>query len=245
MPLLGVNIDHVATLREARREGILDIVPAAEEARLGGADSITVHLREDRRHINDQDMRELTSWRKVPINMEMAVAEEVVLIAEKILPDSACLVPEKRQELTTEGGLDVAGGFERVSETVRRLQDRGVRVSLFIDPDIRQVDAAAASKADSVEIHTGAYSNADRQGRDTAEELLKIREAAKSASEAGLSVHAGHGLDYSNIAPLLKSGIFREYNIGYSIICRAVFAGLRAAVSEMKVLVDCGETEGD
>lgn len=235
MALLGVNIDHVATLRQARRARIPDVGVAARAAQAGGADSITVHLREDRRHIQDQDV---SAVRKVPnlrLNLEMAATEEMLRIARVIRPDSVCLVPERRQELTTEGGLNVARGHVRLRDVCRRLQSKAIEVSLFIDPDEEQVRAAKDVGAESVELHTGRYAAAASAGRDG--ELAKVRAAGALARSLGLRLNAGHGLDYDNVGPIAALEGVRELNIGFSIISRAVFVGLETAVREMKALV--------
>lgn len=233
--LLGVNIDHIATIRKARGTSYprpADGVAMAEEA---GADSITVHLREDRRHIQDQDLDEIKAVMKTHMNLECAVTAEMLGIAVRTQPQDCCLVPEKREELTTEGGLDVAGQRDRVASACAQLHDAGIRVSLFIDPDRAQLDAAVAVGAPVVELHTGAY--ADASGPQQQQEFERIRDAASYGSELGLVVNAGHGLHYENVAAIAAIPEVNELNIGHAIISRAVFDGLSVAVSEMKRLM--------
>jgi len=232
---LGVNIDHVATLRQARRAREPDPVHAALAAEQAGADSITLHLREDRRHIQDHDVRTLRGLLQTHMNLEMAVTAEMLAIAAEVRPADCCLVPEKRTELTTEGGLDVAGQLERVRAATAQLAAAGIRVSLFIDPDAAQVEAAHQSGAAVVELHTGAYAGAT--GAKRATELKRLESAARRAAGLGLTVHAGHGLDYHNVQPVAAIGEIVELNIGHAIMARAVFAGLPAAVREMKALM--------
>jgi len=236
MRRLGVNIDHVATLRQARGGAAPEPVTAAGIAELNGADGITVHLREDRRHIQDRDLEILSKVVQSRINMEMAATGEMIGIAARLRPYSATLVPEKRKELTTEGGLDVLGHREALHETVSRLHEAGIFVSLFIDPDLAQLRAARQVGADAVEIHTGTYCEAFRTGKHE-EEFGKIRIAAAHGSNIGLKVFAGHGLDVRNIVPILSLPEVEEFNIGHSIIARAVFIGLGAAVREMADLI--------
>jgi pyridoxine 5-phosphate synthase len=236
MAKLGVNIDHVATIRQARRTVEPDPVWAAALCQLGGADCITVHLREDRRHIQDRDVRILKDTVTIKLNLEMAAADEIIKIAREIVPTQSTLVPERRQELTTEGGLDVAGNVERIRSAVAALHDRSIIVSLFIDADLRQVEASKESGADAIEIHTGRY--ADAPDRDRQTRLIEIANACKVAGDAGLVVHAGHGLTYANVIPVARIRGFEEFNIGHSIISRAVFVGLKEAVLEMKRLID-------
>ncbi|NNG47242.1 MAG: pyridoxine 5'-phosphate synthase [Deltaproteobacteria bacterium] len=233
---LGVNIDHVATVRQARRGTSPDPVTAAGIAEMNGADGITVHLREDRRHIQDRDVAILKQVVKTRINLEMAATEEMVGIATGILPFSSTLVPEKREEITTEGGLDVLGQRDAIHGTVSRLQEAGILVSLFIDPDLAQVRAAKHTGADAVEIHTGEYCNAFQEGR-TEKQFGKIRVAAAYGHNVGLRVFAGHGLDLRNIVPILSLPEIEEFNIGHSIVARAVFVGLGQAVREMADLI--------
>ena len=232
---LGVNIDHVATLRQVRGTSYPRPVEAAVMAELAGADSITVHLREDRRHIQDHDLVEIHEIMRTHMNLEMAVTDEMLGIAEKLKPGDVCLVPEKREELTTEGGLDVSSQQDKVREACARLADAGIRVSLFVDPDPLQLDAAAAVDAPVVELHTGAY--AEVEGREQQAELERIESAARHADEIGLIVNAGHGLHYGNVKPIARIGQIVELNIGHAIIARAVFDGLTVAVRDMKNLM--------
>lgn len=231
--LLGVNIDHVATLRQARGTRYPDPIQAAIEAEQAGADSITLHLREDRRHIQERDVRLLQEILQTRMNLEMAVTGEMLAIAEQIRPSDCCLVPERREELTTEGGLDVAGQKGRIREACQRLADVGVRVSLFIDADPAQIEAAIECRAPVIEIHTGHYADAPSHAEATAE-LARIEKAVQLGSEGGLQVNAGHGLHYHNTDAIARIGAIRELNIGHAIIARALFVGLRQAVSEMK-----------
>lgn len=234
--LLGVNIDHVATLRNARGTRYPDPVQAAFIAEQAGADGITVHLREDRRHITDRDVRLLRETLQTRMNLEMAVTEEMLTIACDTRPQFCCLVPEKRQEVTTEGGLDVAGQQQKLNDAVRRLADAGILVSLFIDPDRQQIDAAVTAGAPYIELHTGAYAEAE-EGPQRDAELQRIREAAEYADSRGLKVNAGHGLTYHNVLPIAAIPQMYELNIGHAIIGQAVISGLAAAVSEMKTLL--------
>ncbi|MDX5628500.1 MULTISPECIES: pyridoxine 5'-phosphate synthase [unclassified Brenneria] len=234
--LLGVNIDHIATLRNARGTAYPDPVQAAFLAEQAGADGITVHLREDRRHITDRDVRILRKTIQTRMNLEMAVTDEMVGIACELQPHFCCLVPEKRQEVTTEGGLDVAGQQEKMNAAVARLSQAGIQVSLFIDADKKQIDAAIASGAPYIEIHTGAYADA-ADDRTRQYEFDRIREAAAYATEKGLKVNAGHGLTYHNVQPIAALPEMHELNIGHSIIGRAVMSGLSDAVAEMKALM--------
>ena len=234
--LLGVNIDHIATVRNARGTHYPDPVQAAFVAEQAGADGITVHLREDRRHITDRDVRILRDTIQTRMNLEMAVTDEMIAIACDIRPHFVCLVPEKRQEVTTEGGLDVAGKQAGVSAAVQQLSEAGILVSLFIDADRRQIDAAVTSGAPYIEIHTGAYAEAP-EGPVRDAELLRIREAAHYAASLGLKVNAGHGLTYHNVQPIAALPEMHELNIGHAIIGRALFSGLAEAVSEMKQLM--------
>lgn len=234
--LLGVNIDHIATLRNARGTQYPDPVQAAFIAEQAGADGITVHLREDRRHITDRDVRLLRQTIQTRMNLEMAVTDEMLDIAIELKPHFCCLVPEKREELTTEGGLDVAGQLDKMSVAVERLAQAGILVSLFIDPDHRQIDAAVAVGAPYIEIHTGAY--AEAQGELAVQaELRRIAVAAAYAAEKGLKVNAGHGLTYHNVQPIAALPEMHELNIGHAIIGQAVMSGLPAAVADMKVLM--------
>lgn len=232
---LGVNVDHVATLRQARGTDYPDPVEAALRAERAGADSITVHLREDRRHIQDRDLPALKSRMNTRMNLEMAVTEEMIAIATELGPEDCCLVPEKREELTTEGGLDVASQQQRVADACRRLAQAGIRVSLFIDPERAQLDAAAAVGAPVVELHTGAYADADEASRQ--DELQRVVEAAAHGAELGLKVHAGHGLNYVNVTPVAAIPAIVELNIGHAIVARSVLDGMGRAVSEMKRLM--------
>jgi len=232
---LGVNVDHVATLRQARGTDYPDPVDAALRAENAGADSITVHLREDRRHIQDADVRRLRGAMRTHMNLEMAVTEEMIGIASDVRPSDCCLVPERREELTTEGGLDVAAQVDRVREACTRLAGNGIRVSLFIDPDERQLDAAAAAGAPVVELHTGAY--AEVAGGERPHELARVVRAARHGLGLGLTVHAGHGLNYDNVQPIAAIPEIVELNIGHAIVARAVFDGIEAAVREMKRLM--------
>ncbi|MBA0169449.1 pyridoxine 5'-phosphate synthase [Pectobacterium sp. CFBP8739] len=234
--LLGVNIDHIATLRNARGTAYPDPVQAAFVAEQAGADGITVHLREDRRHITDRDVRILKETLQTRMNLEMAVTEEMLDIACEVKPHFCCLVPEKRQEVTTEGGLDVAGQQEKINNAVARLSQANILVSLFIDADKRQIDAAVASGAPYIEIHTGAYADApDDEARQ--HEFERIRDAATYAAAKGLKVNAGHGLTYHNVQPIAALPEMHELNIGHAIIGRAVMSGLKDAVAEMKSLM--------
>jgi pyridoxine 5-phosphate synthase len=232
---LGINIDHVATLRQARRGQYPDPIHAALAAEMAGADSITLHLREDRRHIQDNDVRVLRGLLKTHMNLELALTEEMIGITASVRPSDCCLVPEKREEVTTEGGLDVAGQVSRVTEVARTLAGHGIRVSLFIDPEERQIEAAARSGAPVIELHTGAY--ADSSGSQQATELERLRTGARLAASLGLTVHAGHGLNYHNVHPVAAIRDIVELNIGHSIIARAIFDGLPTAVRDMKQLM--------
>ncbi len=236
MPKLGVNIDHVATVRQARRGVEPDPVHAAVLAELGGADGITIHLREDRRHIQDRDVKLLRETVKAPLNLEMAAADEIIEIAMLIRPEMSTLVPEKREELTTEGGLDVKGNRARVSDAVRKLKDTGIFVSLFIDPDLDQVKESKKVGADAIEIHTGRYADA-RTYEESQREFEKIFESCRLAHKLGLTVNAGHGLNYQNVRQIAKIKEIYELNIGHSIISKAVLVGIERAVREMKGLL--------
>jgi pyridoxine 5-phosphate synthase len=232
---LGVNIDHVATLRQVRGTSYPRPVEAAVMAELAGADSITVHLREDRRHIQDHDLTEIAEVMRTHMNLEMAVTDEMLGIAERLKPTDVCLVPEKREELTTEGGLDVSIQQDKVRDACARLAEAGIRVSLFVDPDPLQLDAAAAAEAPVVELHTGAY--AEVEGREQQVELERIEAAAQHAADIGLVVNAGHGLHYGNVKAIARIAQIVELNIGHAIIARAVFDGLTTAVRDMKGLM--------
>jgi pyridoxine 5-phosphate synthase len=233
---LGVNIDHVATLRQARRARYPDPVHAALVAEQAGADSITLHLREDRRHIQDADVFALNGLLQTRMNLEMAVTDEMLDIARRVRPADCCLVPERRAEVTTEGGLDVAGQVARIRESCAVLAAAGIRVSLFIDPDPLQIEAAAQTGAPVIELHTGTY--AEATGSRQAVEIERLRTAARRAAGMGLTVHAGHGLHYHNVAPVAAIREIVELNIGHSIIARSVFSGLHAAVHDMRMLMD-------
>jgi pyridoxine 5-phosphate synthase len=240
---LGVNIDHVATVRQARQTVEPDPVWAAVEAELSGADGITFHLRKDRRHINDRDARLLRQTVRCKLNMEMSLDEEIVSIARDLRPHQATLVPENRQEITTEGGLDCLASADRLREVVQALQEAGVIVSAFVDPEPSQIRAAADAGCNAVELHTGAYANATGEQVDAA--LDALAEGLSAGMGAGLVVHAGHGLTYGNVAPVAAMGDFSEFNIGHSIVSRAVFVGLREAVREMKRLIDRFATQNE
>ena len=234
--LLGVNVDHVATLRQARNTAYPDPVEAAQQALASGADYITVHLREDRRHIQDHDVERLVGMPGVRVNLEMAATEEMVSLAERWRPEDCCLVPERRQELTTEGGLDICGQLVALTSVCGRLAAAGVRVSLFVDPDDEQLHAAAATGAPVVELHTGAFAEAGNSAR-AAEELGRIGHAARTAADLGLVVNAGHGLHYQNTAAVAAIGQIAELNIGHAIVAQAVFDGFSGAVRRMKSLI--------
>lgn len=230
--LLGVNVDHVATLRQARRTPYPDPVSAALVAESAGADSITVHLREDRRHIQERDVLVLRERLRTRLNLELAVTDAMLAFALENAPADCCLVPERREELTTEGGLDVRGQADRITGACSRLQDAGTRVALFVDPDRAQLDACAAAGAPVVELHTGAYADAPETGREA--ELARLVDAARYASGLGLEVHAGHGLTHDNVAAVAAIPEIIELNIGHAIVADAVFVGLAAAVTRMK-----------
>lgn len=240
--LLGVNIDHVATLRQARYALLPDSpnaepspLQAAHDARLGGADSITIHVRADRRHMQDRDAYEIRKHCGLPLNLEMGVTPEMTALALDLRPDFACLVPETREEVTTEGGLDAAGRPAEVKACVEKLRDHGIRVSLFIDPDLHQVEAAAASGAEMVELHTGCFANAVDGALE--HEIARLIEGAKAAHLAGLQVNAGHGINYHNITRLFAVPYLTELNIGHSIVSHALRVGFTNAVAEMKGLM--------
>lgn len=237
MVKLGVNIDHIATLREARRSKEPEPVFAALLCEPAGADSIVVHLREDRRHIKERDLYILKQVVKTKLNLEMSVNDEIVQIACKVKPDQATLVPEKRLELTTEGGLDVLAHFGKIKQAVKKLASNGIEVSLFIDPDKQQIKASKETGAVKVELHTGCYAEAKSQ-KLKEKYLQELTMAAKFAKGQGLAVSAGHGLDYSNAAEVAAISQIEELNIGYSIVCRAVMVGLERAVREMKLLIN-------
>lgn len=233
---LGLNIDHVATLRQARGTRYPDPIKAALDAEMAGADSITLHLREDRRHIQDEDVAKISAMRQTKVNLEMAATEEMLNIACQYEPEDVCLVPEKREELTTEGGLDVAGQKEWLTEVCSRLAEAGCRVSLFIDPDERQIEAAKEVGAPVIELHTGTYAELEKPN-EVAEELQRIRHAAEYATRLGLVVNAGHGLHYHNVQAIAAIKEIEELNIGHAIIAQAVFSGLPEAIREMKRLM--------
>ena len=236
MPLLGVNIDHVATVRQARLTNEPDPVHAAVLAEIGGADGITGHLREDRRHIQDRDVRLLRQMLRVKLNLEMAAEPAIVDFALEVLPDQATLVPEKREELTTEGGLDVIGHRERVQKCMGQLQAKGIMINLFIDPEPAQVNAAADMGAEAIELHTGAYADA-KSANEAATELQRIVEASKLAISRGLQLNMGHGLTYRNVHPIAAIDGVHELNIGHSIMAHAMMVGMERAVREMKQLI--------
>ena len=232
---LGVNVDHVATVRQARRIDVPDPVEAALLAETAGADGITVHLREDRRHIQERDVRILRQRLHTKLNLEMAVTPAMLGFAENVRPDDACFVPEKREELTTEGGLDVVSHRQKIREGTQRLQSLAVRVSLFVDPETAQIEASRDAGAHAVEIHTGAYCNALSVERE--KQLQAILEASKLAQSLGLEVHGGHGLNYDNVLAIAQIPEMAELNIGHSIIARAIIVGIKQAVREMKDLL--------
>jgi pyridoxine 5-phosphate synthase len=233
---LGVNVDHVATVRQARRVDVPDPVEAALVAEAAGADGITVHLREDRRHIQERDVQLLRDRLQTKLNLEMAVTPAMVAFAENIRPDDACFVPEKREELTTEGGLDVVSHREKIGEAAQRLQSLGVRVTLFVDPERGQIEASREACAHAVEIHTGAYCNA--LGIEREKQLRAIVEASKLAQSLGLEVHGGHGLNYDNVLAIAQISEMTELNIGHSIVARAIIVGIEQATREMKDILN-------
>ena len=235
MILLGVNIDHVATLRQARGTTYPSPVDAALAVEAAGADYITLHLREDRRHIQDRDVEELRAALRTRMNLELALTPAMIAVAVRVRPHDVCLVPERREELTTEGGLDVAGNAHRVAQACRALESAGIRVSLFVDPERNQIDAALDAGAPVVELHTGRYADTPPRERDA--ELGKIATAAHYAAGRGLHVNAGHGLNYGNVQPIARLPEVSELNIGHAIVARAVFVGLPEAVREMKALM--------
>jgi pyridoxine 5-phosphate synthase len=235
---LGVNIDHVATLRQARKTYEPDPIWAAAEAELGGADGITVHLREDRRHIIDRDVQLLRQTVQCKLNLEMSLAPEIIQIAVKTVPDQATLVPEKRQEITTEGGLDLTANAAAVIDALARLKAANVSTSAFIDPDEKQITTAAEIGFDAIELHTGEYANA--RGDKVDHELERLKRAGQIVTRSGLRLHAGHGLNYRNVAAVAAIPMMRELNIGHAIVSRAIFVGLRQAVAEMKTVMNRG-----
>lgn len=234
--LLGVNIDHIATLRQARGTRYPDPVQAAMDAEEAGADGITLHMREDLRHIQARDVRLIKAVLQTRMNLELAVTEAMLEFAEEIQPEHSCLVPEKREELTTEGGLDVVSQYDKVDKAIKRLKQFGSEVSLFIDPDLKQIEAAAALGAPVIEIHTGCYADAV-EPQEVAHELERIREAASFAASLNLIVNAGHGLHYHNVKPIAAIKEMNELNIGHAIVARALFTGLKAAVKDMRQLM--------
>jgi pyridoxine 5-phosphate synthase len=241
MVKLGVNIDHIATIRQAREEDFPSLIKAAAVCEKGGADGITVHLREDRRHVQDEDVYALRSSLKMKLNLEMAASEEIAKMALDVKPDSVCIVPEKRQELTTEGGLDVKAHKSKLANIVATLKKAGIIVSMFIDADTEQVLSCSEIKADAVELHTGKYAKFFKEnGADSAEfkeEMGRISEASHIAVKKGLILNAGHGLDYDNIERIRNVPSMNEFNIGFSIIAKSVFTGLETAVRNMKELI--------
>jgi pyridoxine 5-phosphate synthase len=245
---LGVNIDHVATIRNARGGGHPSPVRAGRQAALAGADGITAHLREDRRHISDRDIERLSAEIDLPLNLEMAATPEMLDIALRHAPHAACLVPEKRSEVTTEGGLDVAGQKDGIAGYSARLKDAGIRVSLFVDPDVHQLEAAVAVNAPVVELHTGAYCEAfldgGSEGAETRQELQRIVDAAAAAEQLGLECHAGHGLTFDTVGPVAAMPTIMELNIGHFLIGEAIFGGLDSAIRRMRALMDKARAEG-
>ena len=234
---LGVNVDHVATLREARKTVYPDPVVGALLAEYAGADSIVVHLREDRRHIQERDVLLIKEEANVPLNLEMSVNKSIVDFATCVIPYQATLVPEKRQELTTEGGLDVINNYKKVEKAVKQLQHKGIKVSIFIDPSKSQIEKAKKIGAEHIEIHTGRFCDA-KKAASAKKELLKVKQAAKFAKKLGFFVAAGHGIDYENVKEIVKIREIEELNIGHSIICRSVFVGMVDAVEEMLELME-------
>ncbi|OGS44652.1 MAG: pyridoxine 5'-phosphate synthase [Elusimicrobia bacterium RIFOXYD2_FULL_34_15] len=242
MVKLGVNIDHIATIRNLRKSYFPDPVYAAEVAEDAGADGITVHLREDRRHINEKDVKQLKEIIRTKLNLEMSIAPDIVAFAKKINPDSVCLVPEKRQELTTEGGLNIIRNKIKIKNVIEELKSSKKEctlVSVFINPDKKQIEAAKNIGADFVELHTGKYADAQNE-TERKKELRKIQDASEYVLKVGLGLNAGHGLDYSNVKDIARIEGMQELNIGYSIICRAVFIGFSSAIKEMKELLRVG-----
>jgi pyridoxine 5-phosphate synthase len=237
---LGINIDHVATLRNVRGGRYPDPLRAAKLAVEAGADNITAHLREDRRHIRDEDIARLTAAKLAPLNLEMAVTDEMLQIALKVKPHASCLVPERRQEITTEGGLDVAGQIETLTPFIAKLRRAGIQVSLFIDPEPEQIEASAKVGTDAIEFHTGTYCRAATAGdRGASErELERLADGARQAAALGLEVHAGHGLDYDNVAPVASIPEIVELNIGHHLVGEAIFVGLAASVARMRAVID-------
>lgn len=239
MTKLGVNIDHIATLRQQRKIGVPSVIEAAKIIKSVGIEQITVHLREDRRHIQDEDVLELKKIKGLKLNLEMSVSEEIVNFALNVKPDEVCLVPERRQELTTEGGIDLTKNFDTIKNVVSKLKKVGICVSLFIEPDFEAVKLAKKLCADAVELHTGKYSLCKIGSKEYRKELKKIVDVSKCVIDEGLILNAGHGLDYKNVKPIAKIFGMNTLNIGFSIVARAVFVGLKQAVLEMKKLCLC------
>ncbi len=235
MAILGVNIDHVATLREARKTYEPDPVTAAALSELGGADTITIHLREDRRHIQDRDLRILRETVSVPLNLELATDDQIVQIACEVLPDQITLVPERREEVTTEGGLDVISNRSAIERAIGRFKDAGMRISLFLDPEPAQIEAAAELLVDAVELHTGRYALVKDDAKEA--ELTRLAAGGQLIRQLGMALHAGHGLNYHNVKPVAQLTDMHELNIGHSILSRAIFVGMERAVREMKALI--------
>lgn len=241
---LGVNVDHIATLRQARRGKYPDPVEGAILAELAGCDSIVCHLREDRRHIQEKDVYLLRKVVKTKFNLEMALNEDIIKIALEVKPDQVTIVPERREELTTEGGLDVIKFSEKIKENIKRFQENGIKVSLFIEPDLNQIEESKKIGADYIEIHTGRYAEAENES-EMYEELNKIIKAVEYAVSIGLGVNAGHGLNYKNVGKICKIKGIEELNIGYSIICRSIYVGIYQAVKEMKEIIEKNEKENN
>ncbi|MCM8772820.1 MAG: pyridoxine 5'-phosphate synthase [Candidatus Omnitrophica bacterium] len=241
---LGVNVDHIATLRQARRGKYPDPVEGAILAELAGCDSIVCHLREDRRHIQEKDVYLLRKVVKTKFNLEMALNEDIIKIALDVKPDQVTIVPERREELTTEGGLDVIKFSEKIKENIKRFQENGIKVSLFIEPDLNQIEESKKIGADYIEIHTGRYAEAENES-EMYEELNKIIKAVEYAVSIGLGVNAGHGLNYKNVGKICKIKGIEELNIGYSIICRSIYVGIYQAVKEMKEIIEKNEKENN
>jgi len=237
MPTLGVNIDHIATVRQARKANEPDPVWAAALAELGGADGIVIHLREDRRHIQDRDLRLLLETVAVPINLELACVDEVLAIAVDAHPHEAMLVPERREEVTTEGGLDVVGNREKVARAIGQLKEAGIKVSLFLDPDPAQIETGIALEADTIELHTGAYANATLARSNGEKQLEELTIASQQILQAGLALHAGHGLTYRNVKPVAAIEGMQMLNIGHTIVARSTMVGMEQAVRDMKRLL--------
>lgn len=235
---LGVNIDHVATLRQARKENFPSPLQAASICEKAGADSITTHLREDRRHIQDKDVFDIKNTLRTKLNFEMAACEEIINIALELQPYSVCIVPEKRQEVTTEGGLDVVSQKEYLKSVVEKLKEKDIIVSMFVDPVVEQIQACSYIGADAVELHTGRYAQAFKTQNKVLDEIEKIKQASICAIENNLIVNAGHGLDYQNVSNISSLGYFNEFNIGFAIIAQAIFDGLETAVINMKKIIN-------